>query len=129
MRTFAQSLAALLDKSGWTQKQAAEKFGVSQANVSRWLNGGHEPSFEMLIQIASALGVSLDELAGTPATGTKSFPCSEELSDPWVGWAKRLQAAYRRDPDVVASAIRAAWGKETAEQIIEWLNKEKPPLG
>lgn len=42
----------------------AEVMGVTEATVSRWVNGKGIPNFEQLIKLADLLGVSLDYLAG-----------------------------------------------------------------
>lgn len=46
-------------KLGLTQKQLAEKSGVSQANLSRIENGSYNPSIPILKRIADALGKRL----------------------------------------------------------------------
>ena len=50
------------DKSSLTQKELAEKFGVSQATVSDWLNGNMAPQFDRLKEIRDRTGISLAKL-------------------------------------------------------------------
>ncbi len=51
-----------MDKHGCTQADAADAPSTSQANSSRWLSAGHEPCADILIHIAKAVGVTLEEL-------------------------------------------------------------------
>lgn len=51
--------------AGVTQKQLAERMGVYQKDVSRWENGEHAPSIELLAGICKALRVSADTLLET----------------------------------------------------------------
>lgn len=51
--------------AGVTQKQLAERMGVYQKDVSRWENGEHAPSIELLAGICKALKVSADTLLET----------------------------------------------------------------
>lgn len=51
--------------AGVTQKQLAERMGVYQKDVSRWENGEHAPSIELLAGICKALKVSADKLLET----------------------------------------------------------------
>ena len=44
---------------GLTQKQLADKLGVSQAMVSQWENGEENFTVTTLVRISSALGLSL----------------------------------------------------------------------
>ena len=44
---------------GLTQKELAERLGVSQAMVSQWENGEENFTAATLVKISSALGLSL----------------------------------------------------------------------
>ncbi len=45
-----------------TQKDLANRFGVTNITVSRWETGIKKPSIETAIKLADFFGVSLDEL-------------------------------------------------------------------
>ncbi len=46
-------------------KELANQIGVAQATMSKWVTNTSQPSLEMLVKIAHALKVSLDDLART----------------------------------------------------------------
>ena len=46
-------------KKGWTQKDLADKMGVKQSLVSRWESGECNYTIDTLIEIADALGLSV----------------------------------------------------------------------
>ena len=50
-------------KRGLTQEQLAEKVGISQKYLSRIEQGYHNPRFDMITRISSALSVPTDALA------------------------------------------------------------------
>lgn len=50
-------------KRGLTQEQLAEKVGISQKYLSRIEQGYHNPRFDMITRISSALSVPIDALA------------------------------------------------------------------
>lgn len=56
--SFGGLARAQLKLLGWTQQQLAERLGVKQAMVSRYLTGGTQPTFEMIMRWAWALGCS-----------------------------------------------------------------------
>ena len=58
MSDFSVNLDEALKNKGWKQNEAAEHFGVSQANISRWLKDEHRPSVKQIMKVARALGVS-----------------------------------------------------------------------
>jgi len=53
---------------GLTQKELAEKLGVSQAMVSQWENGEENFTAATLAKISSALGLSLCNPITAPAS-------------------------------------------------------------
>ena len=57
--SIAQSIQQQRRIQGLTQKQLAEKLGVSQAMVSQWENGEENFTVTTLVRISSALGLSL----------------------------------------------------------------------
>lgn len=61
---FSNILLSELDKQGMTQKQLAEKSGITEAAISRYLSGERTPRSVFLAKIAKALGVSSDYLLG-----------------------------------------------------------------
>lgn len=60
--TLGERIALLREERGWTQKQLAERAGVSVAFLSEIENDKRNPSTEVLLRISEALGASLDYL-------------------------------------------------------------------
>ena len=60
MKTIEEARKA----KGMTQEQLAKLLGITQGAVAQWENGLTHPSFQMLQKVASALGVTVDELIG-----------------------------------------------------------------
>ena len=64
MINILANLETLRKQKGYTQTAFAEKLGLTQGMVSMIENGERDPSLETLLNIASALGVTVDELIG-----------------------------------------------------------------
>ncbi|MET7460908.1 XRE family transcriptional regulator [Nonomuraea sp. NPDC005501] len=62
-------LRALRTQRGTTLHQLAEATGISVSTLSRLESGGRRPTLELLLPLAKAHQVSLDDLVGAPATG------------------------------------------------------------
>jgi transcriptional regulator with XRE-family HTH domain len=60
--------AARTDR-GATLAQVSEATGISVSTLSRLESGGRRPTLELLLPLARAYEVALDELVGAPATG------------------------------------------------------------
>ena len=58
MANFGERLARLIHERGWTQVEAAEKLGVSQALISHYLSGKREPLPRTISHLAERLGVT-----------------------------------------------------------------------
>lgn len=62
--SFGQRLKKVLAERGMMQKELAEKIGVNEMAISRYVHGGRIVSASILIDICKALNVSADYLLG-----------------------------------------------------------------
>lgn len=62
--SFGQRLKAALNSRHMMQKELAEKVGVNEMAISRYIHGGRIVSVPILIEICKALNVSADYLLG-----------------------------------------------------------------
>jgi len=62
-------LRALRKRRGVTLEQLGERTGISVSTLSRLESGQRRPTLELLLPLALAHRVPLDELVGAPATG------------------------------------------------------------
>ena len=62
-------LRALRRARGSTLARLSEQTGISLSTLSRLESGQRKPTLELLLPLAKAYGVPLDELVGAPATG------------------------------------------------------------
>ncbi|WP_426566691.1 helix-turn-helix domain-containing protein [Angustibacter sp. McL0619] len=64
-----QRLRALRHQRGGTLAQLAETTGISVSTLSRLESGQRKPTLELLLPLARAYQVAIDELVGAPETG------------------------------------------------------------
>ena len=62
---FAQRLALIRKKSGLSQKQAAEKLGISQGLLSHYERGIRECGLDFVLKVSKVFDVSCDYLLGS----------------------------------------------------------------
>ena len=60
-------------QKGLTQSQLAEYLGVSNKTVSKWETGGGLPDISLLIDLADALSITIDDLLKGHDISKKSF--------------------------------------------------------
>ncbi len=129
-------LRALRKQRGATLEHLAESTGISVSTLSRLESGRRRPTLELLLPLARAHRVPLDELVGAPATGDPRIhprPVTRNGST-WVPLSrnpggvnvfKQLVPADRRPPEplelgthdgyewlyVISGALRLALGE------------------
>ena len=62
-------LRALRQRRGGTLAEISEETGISVSTLSRLESGGRKPTLELLLPLARAYQVPLDELVGAPVPG------------------------------------------------------------
>lgn len=127
MSDFSVNLDEALKNKGWKQNEAAEHFGVSQANISRWLKDEHRPSVEQIMKVARALGVSIDSLLQAPGKLRESGR-PYDIDPNFARWFRQARAAWNHHPEDrhrIKTGIELAWPNQ-AEEILKWLETSKP---
>ncbi|MGN0683552.1 MAG: helix-turn-helix domain-containing protein [Oscillospiraceae bacterium] len=82
MYDFGQLLRDMRKKKRMTQKQLADKLGVTEATVSRYESNTATPPLDTLRSISAIMNVSLDELLGTEQHFTVSvFGLTEQQNE------------------------------------------------
>lgn len=66
---FATNLRRIMRDRGMTQAELGRMVGISQGNVSMYVTGKREPRATYILRIATALGVTTDELLGVKRNG------------------------------------------------------------
>ncbi|AGX41444.1 helix-turn-helix domain-containing protein [Clostridium saccharobutylicum] len=69
---LSDNIKRLMTVKNITSKKLAEMVGVSPTHISYILNNKREPSMELLNKIATALGVSIDEVFQTKSLNEPS---------------------------------------------------------
>jgi len=101
-----ERLKALRKAANLSQRELAAQIGETHTNVAYWETSGNLPRSDVLLPMAQALGVSVEELLGAPKPKASGAP---------AGKARQLFAAVNQLPrrqqnkivDVVAALLRA----------------------
>ena len=91
-QVFATKLRKIMQETGVSQAQIAEKIGKSRQVISQYMHGESEPTFDTLCKIAQYFDVSIDWLLGR-AGDRKLQPCAVDqlgLSEESINFLKSL---------------------------------------
>lgn len=95
MVNFGNTLKALRLKAGMTQKQLAEKLGVTKSIVSYYELHERTPSPDMLIKISSVFHVTTDYLLGVEKNAHITLDISD-LSEDDIQFLQSVVAHLRK---------------------------------
>lgn len=63
-KELGEKISELLQKNSIQQKELAERIGIADATMSRYISGERDPKPEMIANIATALNTTSDYLLG-----------------------------------------------------------------
>lgn len=61
----------LMEDKKFTQKELANLSGITEASMSKYLSGERTPRIDVVVNIANALGATVDELIGNDVEDDK----------------------------------------------------------
>ncbi|HBN00292.1 MAG TPA: transcriptional regulator [Firmicutes bacterium] len=70
---FNERVKMFMNEKKMTQKQLAEKTGITEASMSKYLNGERTPRIDVVANLSKALGVTTDDLIGNEVEDAPSF--------------------------------------------------------
>ena len=76
MKENVINLKEVRDKIGLTQKETADKLGISLRTYQRYELDGDGIDYKKLLEISKKLGVSMDKLTGAVAVGQNNIAVS-----------------------------------------------------
>lgn len=76
-RNLAANVRALREARGKTQQQLASRVGLPRATWAHLEGGGANPTLAVLVKVARALGVTLEELVAPPRAVLRHYPAAE----------------------------------------------------
>lgn len=89
MKIFRERLLEQRKLYGYTQRDMAERLGISQPSYVRYENGTSEPTQENLVKIADIFDVSTDYLLD------QEYHMSHLKSRPFRGFRRQYSVIYR----------------------------------
>lgn len=108
---FIRRLTELLEENNITQLELADKIGVTNVTISRYLSGERSPRIEILSKIAEYFSVSSDYLLGR--TEIKNILSKEEFEQNLLNseFAEKYAPLTEEQKKTINSLIEV-WGKE-----------------
>jgi transcriptional regulator with XRE-family HTH domain len=74
---LAANLRQLRDVQGLTQRTLAQRAGVPRATLAHLETGGGNPTLQVVVRLATALSVKVDELIGPPRAVGRHIPAEQ----------------------------------------------------
>ena len=90
---FGNYITELRKKKKLSQTELGEKLGVSNKAVSKWENGAAYPSTDLILPLAEALGVSVEEILASISQSKKEKTRLRRFLDTVLGREKLIYIA------------------------------------
>lgn len=81
MSGFNENLVKFRKAAGYSQKDFAQLLNIPVTTLSNYENAGREPKYDMLIQIANLLDVTVDDLLADTPEGKYNIFLREKIFD------------------------------------------------
>ena len=125
---FISRLDQARKEKGLTQRELANRVGVTEVSISRYVNGARVPKGPIVVNIAKALGVSVDYLVGTSSVKKRQTNSDrirnmsdEELAELITG-SLNFDCADYCDSFTQGCAFNC--GKKDREIALKWIQSE-----
>ena len=76
---FSATLREILNSRGISQKWLADEAKTTEATISRYVAGRNQPEINIVVNVAKALGVSMDYLCGLTDTMVPKESLGQEI--------------------------------------------------
>lgn len=73
MNDFGEKVVALLNKNNMAQKELADRVGITEVSMSRYIRGHKTPKGTVISNIANALHTTTDYLLGLETKGNEPY--------------------------------------------------------
>lgn len=111
-KTIGKNLLALRKRSKLTQLELAEKFNYSDKSISKWENGESLPSIEVLYNLCSFYGVTLDALT------SEELPPEEKATENKENKDFVFEKKYNTKLMITLLSVSAIWVAVSLAYII-----------
>lgn len=129
--TIRSNLERYISASGYTQKEIAEKLGVSKSSITNWVKGKNSPDVELVVPICKLLNITIREFYGEPdaiqklpslSTDEQAHIKKYRLLDPYGKEAvdSVLDVEHRRCEAARAEALRKERQQMEAGELIDF---------
>lgn len=79
MNDFGEKVVALLNKNNMAQKELADRVGITEVSMSRYIRGHRTPKGTVISNIANALHTTTDYLLGLEAKGNEPYRMDQSI--------------------------------------------------
>ena len=116
---IAKNLLFYRKKSGYTQKQLAEKLGVKNTSVSNWESGHNSIDIETLFKACELFGITLNDMYGKYSNTEQDSFSNHEIA---------VIEAYRAHPNMQEAVdkllgVEPDGGGDIASDVLETIRQ------
>lgn len=122
MNDFGEKVIMLLKKNNMTQRELANKVGIKEASLSRYISESRTPKGTIIANIANVLYTTTDYLLGLETKGNESYCMNQNIilkSIVYYGKEIQLTVCMEECAELIQAISKAKRGKLDADNMIE----------
>ena len=112
---LAQNIKQLRKEKGWSQTELANKIGSHLSHITRMETGKYNPSVDVLIKLADALEVSLDQIVNRSG-GPEEIHIEDQT---FAEKIKLLNTLNKKEKEVITTFIDAILTKKKLLNLLK----------
>lgn len=111
-KTISTNITKYRELSGMTQKELAQKLGVTPSRISNWEQGANCPTIDILFKVCEVLGVSINDIYGV-------YPEAKiRMSYDEIEHIKKYRILDHHGKEMVDFTLEKEWERSTAESKV-----------
>lgn len=122
MNDFGEKVVALLNKNNMAQKELADRVGITEVSMSRYIRGHRTPKGTVISNIANALHTTTDYLLGLEAKGNEPYRMDQNIIlKSIVYYGKEIQSTVcmEKCAELIQAISKAKRGKINEDNMME----------
>lgn len=122
LNTTSDRILQLLEEKGMTQREFANRVGVQEATISRYINGHRTPHSIIAVKMAEVLGTTVDYLFGN-SQKVDITVAKKSLSEPvdleTIELAKRINKLSKKERKMIETILTIAEDTKNEQSVTD----------
>lgn len=122
MNDFGEKVTMLLNKNNMTQRELADRVGITEVSLSRYISGNRIPKGTVVTNIANALHTTTDYLLGSKAKENEPYSIDQNIISKSIAhYGEGIQSTVCMEEcaELIQAISKMKRGKDARGNLVE----------